>query len=322
MRNINATPIDVFEDDNLERQIQDRHSILGNIGNTPLLRIRRLCTLNDSVEIYAKAEWFNPGGSVKDRAALYMLLEAERSGILTREKTIIDATSGDTGIAYAMIGSALGYNVTLALPSNASEERKHVLRAYGAEILFTDPLSGTDGAQQRVKEIVAADPDQYFHPDQYNNPANWKAHYNTTATEIWSQTKQRITHFVAGLGTTGTFVGTTRRLKEFNPSLTCVSFEPDSPLHGLEGLKHLPTAITPGIYDPTLADEHLIVSTEEAYAMVKLLAREEGLFVGISSGAAMAVSIRLASQLMAGVIVTIFPDSGARYGSERFWNEG
>jgi cysteine synthase B len=302
----------------IETAIRDKYSILGQIGNTPLLRICRLFKRNNSVEIYAKAEWFNPGGSVKDRAALGMILEAVRVGRLTKEKTIIDATSGNTGIAYAMIGSALGYKVTLALPSNASQERKNALLAYGAEIIFTDPLSGTDGAQQKVKELVAANPDKYYYPDQYNNPANWKAHYNTTAVEIWEQTGHRITHFVAGLGTTGTFVGTSRRLKEFNPDIVCVAFQPDSPLHGLEGLKHLKTTMVPGIYDPAVADYQLAISTEEAYNMVNRLAREEGLFVGVSAGAAMAAALKVASKLESGVVVTIFPDSGARYGAEHF----
>jgi cysteine synthase B len=305
----------------------NRGLILNFIGNTPLIRIQKL-TPHSSVEIYAKAEWFNPGGSVKDRAAINMIREAERSGKLTKDKIIIDATSGNTGIAYAMIGSAFGYKVMVALPKNASKERKNILSAYGAQILFTDPLAGTDGAQQRVKEIVEEHPEKYFYPDQYNNPENWKAHYKTTAVEIWGQTRHRVTHFVAGLGTTGTFIGTSKRLKEFDHSIKCVSFEPSSPLHGLEGLKHLPTSIVPGIYDPAIADEHLTVSTEEAYEMVRRLAREEGLFVGISSGAAMAVCTRLASKLettpqralKSGVIVTIFPDSGARYGSELFEN--
>ena len=304
----------------LRTNMNDPHSILGNIGNTPLLRIRKFLQSNEPVEIYAKAEWFNPGGSVKDRAALGMILEAERSGKLTKEKTIIDATSGNTGIAYAMIGSALGYKVALALPANATRERKNALSAYGAEVILTDPLTGTDGAQQKVKELVAAEPEKYFYPDQYNNPANWKAHYRTTAPEIWEQTNHRVTHFVAGLGTTGTFVGTSRRLKELNPSIVCVSFQPDSPLHGLEGLKHLKTTNVPGIYDSSIADDQLTISTEEAYEMVNRLAREEGLFVGISAGAAMAASLKVASKLKSGVIVTVFPDSGARYGSEHFAN--
>lgn len=305
----------------LERRVRDASSVLGNIGNTPLLRIRNINIPNDYVQIYAKAEWFNPGGSIKDRPALHMLLEAERSGVLTKDKIIIDATSGNTGIAYAMIGSAMGYLVQLALPANASPERKQILRAYGAEILETSALDGTDGAQQVVKELVAAHPVRFFYPDQYNNPANWQAHYNTTALEIWNQSRKRVTHFVAGLGTTGTFVGTSRRLKELDPSIACVSFEPDTPLHGLEGLKHLSTALVPGIYDPAVADEHVTVSTDEAYSMVRHLARQEGLFAGISSGAALAVSLKLAARIESGVIVTVFPDGGARYGSEQFWNE-
>jgi cysteine synthase B len=318
---MNATVTQDLESEcDSQAALRDRHSILGHIGNTPLLRIRRLFRGNESVEIYAKAEWFNPGGSVKDRAALSMILEAERSGKLKKGKTIIDATSGNTGIAYAMIGSALGYKVALALPANASQERKNALQAYGAEVILTDPLSGTDGAQQKVRELVAADPGRYFYPDQYNNPANWRAHYLTTAQEIWEQTGHRITHFVAGLGTTGTFVGTSRRLKEFNPSIVCVSFQPDSPLHGLEGLKHLETTMVPGIYDPTIANDQLMISTEEAYEMVNRLAREEGMFVGISGGAAMAASLKVALRLKSGVIVTVFPDSGARYGTEHLTN--
>jgi cysteine synthase B len=296
--------------------LRDRHSILAHIGNTPLLRIRKLVPINFDVEIYAKAEWFNPGGSVKDRAALGMILEAERSGALTKDRTIIDATSGNTGIAYAMIGSALGYKVTLTLPANASQERKNALLAYGAEVILTDPLTGTDGAQQKVKELVAANPERYFYPDQYNNAANWEAHYRTTAMEIWEQTNHRVTCFVAGIGTSGTFVGTSRRLKELNSSIVCVSFQPDSALHGIEGLKHLKSTIVPGIYDPTIGDDQLSISTEEAYKMVNRLAREEGMFVGISAGAAMAASLRVATNLTSGVIVTVFPDSGARYGAE------
>jgi cysteine synthase B len=306
--------------ENLEQLARDRNSILGNIGNTPLVRLGRIHA-GENAEIYAKAEWLNPGGSVKDRAALWMLMEAERSGALTKDRTIIDATSGNTGIAYAMIGAALGYRVRLALPANASRERKQMLRAYGAELLLTDPLAGTDGAQRRVKEIVASEPGKYYYPDQYNNPANWRAHYHTTAREIWQQTGGRVTHFVAGLGTTGTFVGTSRRLKEFAPSVSCISMEPDSPLHGLEGLKHLATALVPGIYDPTVADERVTVSTEEAYEMTRRLAREEGLYVGISSGAAMVAALSVAARVPSGVIVTVFPDGGTRYGSDRFWNE-
>ncbi len=300
--------------------VRDHHTILGHIGGTPLLHLRRIQPDGD-VEIFAKAEWFNPGGSVKDRAALSMLLDAERSGALTRGRTIIDATSGNTGISYAMIGSALGYRVLLALPSNASKERKQTLQAYGAEIVMTDPLAGTDGAQKRVREMVSSDPGKYFYPDQYNNPANWRAHYYTTALEIWQQTGGRITHFVAGLGTTGTFVGTSRRLKELAPTIACFSMEPDGPLHGLEGLKHLDTSLVPGIFDASLADERLTVSTEEAYDMTRRLAREEGFYVGISSGAAMVAALRVASRLRSGLVVTVFPDGGMRYGSDRFWNE-
>jgi cysteine synthase B len=304
----------------IERSLRDHSSLLHSIGNTPLLRIRNIEIPNDHVQIYAKAEWFNPGGSIKDRPALNMLVNAERSSKLTKGKIVIDASSGNTGIAYAMLGSALGYRTQIALPANAGPERKQTLRAYGAEIIETDALTGTDGAQQYVRELVAEHPDLYYYPDQYNNPANWQAHYNSTAWEIWNQSQQRITHFVAGLGTTGTFIGTSRRLKDFDPSIQCISFGPDSPLHGLEGLKHLPTALVPGIYDPSLADDHLIVATEEAYAMTRTLARNEGLYVGISSGAALAVSLRLAAQIKNGIIVTIFPDGGSRYSSEKFWN--
>jgi len=304
----------------IARSLPDHSSLLSAIGHTPLLRIRNIAVPNTNVQIYAKAEWFNPGGSIKDRPALHMLLEAERSGELTHEKTVIDASSGNTGIAYAMLGSALGYRVCIALPANASAERKRAILAYGAEVLETDPLAGTDGAQHRVKELVAEDPDRYYYPDQYNNPSNWLAHYYSTAWEIWNQSRQRVTHFVAGLGTTGTFVGASRRLKEFDPSLQCISFGPDAPLHGLEGLKHLPSAIVPGIYDASIADEHQTVTTEEAYEMTRTLARLEGLYVGISSGAALAVSLTLAARIEHGMIVTVFPDGGSRYSSEQFWD--
>jgi cysteine synthase B len=306
----------------IDTRVHDRRSILHAIGNTPLIKIEGFDEIPENVEIYAKAEWFNPGGSVKDRSAVSMLLDGERSGALTHEKTIIDATSGNTGIAYAMLGSALGYKVTLALPANASEERKQLLHAYGAEVILTDRLAGTDGAQQRAKELAAQSPSLYFYPDQYNNPANWRAHYQTTAPEILRQTSGRITHFVAGLGTTGTFIGTSRALRRANPLIKMYSVGPDAPLHGLEGLKHLPTALVPGIYDPSLADEHLEVSTDEAQSLTRRLAREEGLLVGPSSGAALAACIRLAQRLDSGVIVTIFPDGGARYASDRFWSEG
>jgi cysteine synthase B len=297
------------------------HRILSHIGNTPLLKIENIVRslVKPTVEIYAKAEWFNSGGSVKDRPALNMIREGEKCGALTKGKTIIDATSGNTGIAYAMIGAVLGYRVQLALPANASTERLRVLRAYGAELILTNPVEGTDGAQRVVKQLVEEHPTKYFYPDQYNNPANWQAHYGTTAAEIYEQTNGRITHFVAGLGTTGTFVGTSRRLKELVPSVKCIAFQPDSPLHGLEGLKHLSTALVPGIYDSTLADENLEISTEESYDMVKRLAREEGLFVGVSSGAALATALKVAQSLDEGVVVTIFSDGGSKYVSESFW---
>ncbi len=295
-------------------------SILSRIGNTPLIKISKITSgLNPGVEIYAKAEWFNPGGSVKDRAALNMILEGERSGELTHDKIIIDATSRNTGIAYAMIAAVKGYKVKLALPANASSERKKILEAYGAELILTNPLESTDGAQKVIKEIYESEKEKYFYPDQYNNPANWQAHYKTTANEIWNQTNGKITHFVAGLGTTGTFVGTSRRLKELNSEIKTISFQPDSPLHGLEGLKHLPTALVPGIYDETLSDDSIEVSTEESYEIVKRLAKEEGLFAGVSGGAALAASIKTAQQIESGIIVTIFPDSGMKYLGEQFW---
>lgn len=292
------------------------------VGNTPLIRLRNVVNeLPDSVELWAKAEYTNPGGSVKDRAALAMILAGERSGELTADKIIIDATSGNTGIAYAMIAAARGYRVTLALPKNASKARKQILRRFGAEIMETDPLEATDGAQRLVRELVAADPDKYFYPDQYNNDANWKAHYATTANEIWWQTNGRVTHFVAGLGTTGTFTGTTRRLKELNLHLQATSIQPDSPMHGLEGLKHLETAIVPGIYDGGLADSNLFVETEAGQTMTRRLAREEGLFVGPSSGANVHAAIEVAKQIDGeGVVVTILCDGGGKYLDEQFWN--
>jgi cysteine synthase B len=297
-----------------------RASLLDLIGNTPLLQLHKI-NPNPRVAVFAKAEWANPGGSIKDRAALKMILDGERCGALTPEKTIIDATIGTTGIAFAMIGAARGYKVKLCLPKNASEERKRTLQAFGAELVYTDPLAGTDGAILAVREIVAANPDEYFYPDQYNNPANWQAHYETTAVEIYEQTEGRITHFVAGLGTTGTFVGTARRLRELNPAIKLISMQPDSPFHGLEGMKHLETAIVPGIYDPTIADENLEVSTEDALAMVKTLARREGWFVGISAGANIVAALRIAAQLEEGIVVTILCDSAAKYLSDKFWDE-
>ncbi len=294
-----------------------------SIGNTPLIRLRSLTRdLPANVEIYGKAEFMNPGGSVKDRAALAMILAGEKSGELTRDKTILDATSGNTGIAYAMIGAARGYKVALTLPSNASATRKRILKLYGADIIETDRMQGTDGAQIKAKELAAAFPDRYFYPDQYNNENNWKAHFDTTAPEIWRQTNGRITHFLAGLGTTGTFIGTSLRLKEYNPKIQTISMQPDSPLHGLEGMKHLETAIVPGIYDAKVADRNVEVATEDAQAMTRRLAREEGLFVGVSAGANVFAAIRLAQKLKENaVIVTILCDGGGKYLSENFWDE-
>jgi len=299
-------------------------SLVERIGNTPLIRLERVGREFPGVEFYAKAEWYNPGGSVKDRPALSMIRAGEQSGALRPGKTILDATSGNTGIAYAMLGAVLGYAVKLCLPSSASEERKRILHAYGAELVITPGDEGSDGAIRRVRELYAASPDRYFYPDQYSNPANWQAHYRTTAEEIWTQTGGRITHFVAGLGTSGTFVGTARRLKERNPAVRCISLQPDGPFHGLEGWKHMPSAIVPKIYDPALADANLEVLTEDAYHLAMRLAREEGMIVSPSSAAALAGSFRVAAGLARGVhavIVTVFPDSGEKYLSERFWQE-
>jgi len=293
------------------------------IGNTPLLSFRRLTReLPRGVQIYAKAEWFNPGGSVKDRAALHMLREAIRTGELTPGKTILDATSGNTGIALAMLGAALGYPVKLCLPANASEERKRTLAGYGVDLVLTSPLEMTDGAQREARRIYESDPRRYFYADQYGNPNNWKAHYLTTAPEIWEQTQGRITHWVCGLGTTGTFIGTSRRLKELNPSVRCISFQPACPLNELEGLKHLETALVPRIYDPTVADEDRAVDSDAAVRMTLRLAREEGLLVGPSSGAAMEIALQVASELTEGVVVTLFPDGAAKYLTRPFWTEG
>jgi cysteine synthase B len=307
-------------------QRADGRSVLDAIGNTPLVRLSVIERDLDGVELYAKAEWLNPGGSVKDRAARRMICEALQAGQLGDGRRMIDATSGNTGIAYAMIGAALGFGVTLCVPANVTPERKQVLRAYGPEVIFTDPLEGSDGAIREARRRFAANPDAYFYPDQYNNAFNWQAHYDTTAPEIWAQTGGRISHFVAGLGTSGTFVGTGRRLRELNPAIVLASVQPDSPLHGLEGLKHMESAIVPGIYDNTLADSDLRVSTEDAYAMTRRLARDEGLLVGISSGANLVGALNVLrtrrSSVEPAVMVVIFPDGGERYLSERFWNEG
>jgi cysteine synthase B len=292
-----------------------------SIGNTPLVQLRNVAShFPRTIKIFAKAEFMNPGGSVKDRAALAMIVAGERSGKLTPGKTIIDATSGNTGIAYAMLGAARGYSVELVLPANANASRKAILRAFGAEIIETDPMNGTDGAREIATQIAESDPNKYFYPDQYNNPANWRSHYESTAPEIWRQTDGQVTHFLAGLGTTGTFVGTARRLKELSPSLIVTSMQPDSPLHGLEGMKHLSTAVVPGIFDPRLADENVEVSTEDAQAMTRRLTREEGLFVGVSSGANVFAAIKLAERLEnEAVIVTILCDGGSKYIDDSFW---
>jgi cysteine synthase B len=296
-------------------------SIVDLIGNTPMIRLSSFEAGLRNVELYAKAEWKNPGGSVKDRPAARMMLDGERSGALTRDKIILDATSGNTGIAYAMIGAARGYRVRLCVPENVTPERKRILQAFGAEIVFTDPMEGSDGAIIRAKAMYAEHPELYFYPDQYNNPGNWRAHYDTTAPEIIEQTGGRLTHFVAGLGTSGTFVGAGRRLREYNASIRLISVQPDSPLHGLEGLKHMETAIVPGIYDPTIADEDIGVATEEAFELTRQLARQ-GLFVGISSGANLAGALRVARAASDAVVVVVFCDGGEKYLSERFWGEG
>lgn len=299
---------------------------LARVGNTPLFRFESLTQEWPHIEILGKAEWVNPGGSVKDRAALNIIEIALRSGGLSAGKRLLDATSGNTGIAYAMIGAASQIPVTLCVPSNVSVERKRILAAYGAEVIWTDPLEGSDGAIRRARELYQANPEKYFYADQYSNDANWLAHYHGTAEEIWSQTQGAITHFVAGLGTSGTFMGTARRLKELNSQIQVISFQPDSPFHGLEGLKHMETAIVPRIYDPSLADSTLEIATETAYQMVKQVARSEGVLLGISSGAALAAAVTVAQQVSAGrtesaTIVTVLPDSADKYLSEHFWRE-
>ncbi len=297
---------------------------LDRIGNTPLLRLDRIANGYPDVEILGKAEWYNPGGSVKDRAASRIITEAQRSGKLAPGKILLDSTSGNTGIAYAMIGAAQGIPITLCMPENVSPERKRILHAYGANIIYTDPGEGSDGAIRMARQLNANHPDLYYYADQYSNDANWQAHYHGTANEIWQQTEGRITHFVAILGTSGTFMGTARRLKELNPHVRCISLQPDSPFHGIEGTKHMATAIVPKIYDPKLADEDMGITTEDAYRMAKRLAREEGLLVGISAAAAVVGSLKIAESRKQGqptVIVTILCDSGDKYLSERFWEE-
>jgi S-sulfo-L-cysteine synthase (O-acetyl-L-serine-dependent) len=297
-------------------------SLLDRIGNTPLLRLEKILSQFDGIEILAKAEWANPGGSVKDRAASRIVREAMRSGTLRDGVALLDATSGNTGIAYAMLGAALKFPVVLCMPSNVSPERKKILNAYGAEVVYTAPDEGSDGAIRKAQQMAAAHPQRYFYADQYSNDANWQAHYYGTAQEIWEQTEGRITHFVATLGTGGTFVGATRKLKELNPGIQCISLQPDSPFHGLEGLKHMATAIVPKIYDANLADRDIEISTEAAYDAVKRLARTEGLLVGISAGAALVGCEMVARELREpAFVVTVFPDSADKYLSERFWDE-
>ncbi len=300
--------------------MRNETNIIKSIGNTPLFKLAKLAKNLGEVSVYAKAEYLNPSGSVKDRAARAMILEGIRSGKLTKEKSILDATSGNTGISYAMIGAALGYEVVLCLPKNASHERKRIMRAFNAQIIETSPLEGSDGAQIAAQKIATEEPDKYFYPDQYNNEENWKAHYNTTALEIWEQTGNNITHFVAGMGTSGTFVGTSRRLKVLNPAIKTIAMQPDSPLHGLEGMKHMATTILPGIYDKSIADSQIDISTEEAMETSLRLAREEGIFVGISSGANVCAALKLAASLPAdSIVVTILCDNGFRYLSEELW---
>ena len=300
-------------------------TLLERVGNTPLVRFERLTAHLPGIQILGKAEWANPGGSVKDRAASAIVADAQRRGLLGPTQGLLDATSGNTGIAYAMLGAALGFPVTLCMPSNVSPERKRYLAAYGANVIWTNPADGSDGAIRKARELVAAEPDRYFYADQYSNDENWRAHYRTTANEIWAQTEGQITHFVAGLGTSGTFMGTTRRLRELNPKIRCISMQPDSPFNGLEGLKHMATAIVPRIYDPSLADANIDMPTETAYKMARTLGRKHGLLVGISSAAAVAASLQVAEQEAAAgreaVIVTILCDAAEKYMSDRFWQE-
>lgn len=304
--------------------IDRRASIADLVGNTPLVRLGRIAgNIPAGVAVYAKAEWYNPGGSVKDRPALWMIRDGERRGLLRPGVRIADATSGNTGIAYATLGAALGYAVTLALPANASPERRRILRSLGAELVLTDPLEGMDAAIRKIRELVAAEPDRYFYPDQYNNPANPLAHEETTGPEIWAQTDGAVTHFVAALGTSGTFTGVGRFLRRTHPAARLIAVQPDGPYHALEGVKHMAsTALTPGIYDPSLADATIEISSEEAFAVARRLARVEGLMVGISAAANVAAALRVARGLREGVVVTMLCDGAAKYLSDRFWDDG
>src|SRR6266487_385850 len=307
-------------------RVPDSHALgqrtLEHVGSTPLLRLERVARDLPNIQLLGKAEWMNPGGSVKDRAASNIVAEARAAGRLGPGKILLDSTSGNTGIAYAMIGAGQGFPVTLCMPENVSPERKHILRAYGANIIYTDPADGSDGAIRKARELYAAEPEKYFYADQYSNDANWRAHYLGTANEIWQQTEGRITHFIAMMGTSGTFVGTSRRLKELNPRIRCISLQPDSPFHGIEGAKHMATSIVPAIYDATVTDEERGIPTEAAYGMARKLARQEGLLVGVSGAAALAGALEVARGAPRGsVVVTIFPDSGDKYLSEQFWEE-
>jgi S-sulfo-L-cysteine synthase (O-acetyl-L-serine-dependent) len=307
-----------------EAAVRAGDAVLARIGNTPLLPLDALLPNLPAVQLLGKAEWYNPGGSIKDRAAANIVSEARRTGKLAPGKILLDSTSGNTGIAYAMLGAALGFSVTLCVPENVSEERKRILQAYGANIIYTDPGEGSDGAIKIARQLAEREPDTYFYADQYSNEANWRAHYLTTANEIWKQTEGRVTHFVSMLGTTGTFVGTTRRLKELNRHIQCISLQPDSPFHGIEGAKHLPSAIVPGIYDASLADGNLEISTEDAHVMARRLAREHGVLVGVSAAAAIVGCLQVAEGLKKNspaTIVTVLCDSGDKYLSERFWSE-
>ena len=294
--------------------------LVSTVGNTPLLPLYRIAgTQWPDVQVYAKAEWFNPGGSVKDRPALQILRAAIENGDLEDGRWLLDSTSGNMGIAYATLGASIGIPVTLTIPANASPERLGILHALGAELVLTDPLEGTDGAMRIAHEMAETEPEKYYYANQYDNPANWQAHYQTTGPEVWDQTSGEITHFVAGLGTSGTITGTTRYLKEQNPRIESIAFQPASPFHGLEGLKHIPSSYKPGIFDPDLPDRILEISTEKAYAMVRRLGREEGLFVGLSSGAAALAALEVAQEIDQGVVVTVFPDAGYKYLTTNIW---